>query len=96
MYTVGDEALNSIIEHAQNLEKLDVSYTFIGLLDYTQLFAVKSLPKLKILWCEHFEQESIKIENIRKELPHLSVNPKKEFISDLDISMANVFFKTYD
>ena len=45
---VENEALESIIEHAHNLEKLDVSFTRIGLFDYTKFLAVQSMPKLKV------------------------------------------------
>ena len=45
---VENEALESIIEHAHNLEKLDVSFTRIGLFDYTKFLAVNSMPNLKV------------------------------------------------
>ena len=87
--------VNSIIEHAQNLEKLDVSFTRIGLFDYTKFLAVKSMPKLKVLCCQQYGQEAYQTENIRKQLPNISINPTKKSRKDIETEAANIFQKEF-
>ena len=74
--SITNNSLESISTHLNSsLEKLNVSYTKI---DSTALLQLRSVGTLKVLYClKHLSGkkiEKIKIKNLRKNLPQLSIN----------------------
>ena len=84
---ITEESLTSIVEHAKQLVKLNVSDANIGISlvqGRNPYLKVKSMPKLKVLLCtqesqyngpRHTLQET---ENLRKLMPHLEINKKDD------------------
>ena len=74
---ITNDSLKSIIKHLNSLEKLDIRYTNI---DFTMLNQLKSIPTLKTL---HFKEENTKkIKNLKRQLPHISINEESFYIAD--------------
>ena len=85
------EALDTITDHLQDLIKLDISYTNIGKDDYTELLKVRSMPNLKILNCNPYghaptSQNQRNLEELKKLLPHLSINETSLYRRGLGIA----------
>ena len=101
---ITEDSLTSIAEHCDQMVKLDVSITNIGfLLDWTgcpniplmvpvqgrsPFLKVKSMPKLKVLNCQHHKRPSQETENLRNLMPHLEINCQV-FGGDLHIAEPN-------
>ena len=108
---ITEDSLTSIAEHCDQMVKLDVSITNIGfLLDWTgcpniplmvpvqgrsPFLKVKSMPKLKVLNCQHHKRPSQETENLRNLMPHLEIN-YQEFGGDLHIAEPNKSIKPED
>ena len=86
---ITEASLTSIVEHCDQMVKLDVSYTKIDLSrDWNggpiplllpvqgrnSFLKVKSMPKLKVFNCQQLERPSQETENLRKLMPHLEIN----------------------
>ena len=74
-------SVDSIVTQLKSLEKLDVSHTKI---DSTALLQLGSVETLKFLRLTKSDQI---IKNLRKKLPHLSINTK--YLSDIATSTSN-------
>ena len=84
---ITEDSLTSIVEHAKQLVKLNVSDANIGISlvqGRNSYLKVKSMPNLKVLLCtqesqyngpRHTSQET---ENLRKLMPHLEINKKDD------------------
>ena len=108
---ITEDSLTSIAEHCDQMVKLDVSITNIGfLLDWTgcpniplmvpvqgrsPFLKVKSMPKLKVLNCQHHKRPSQETKNLRNLMPHLEINCQ-EFGGDLHIAKPNESFQPED
>ena len=110
---ITENSLTSIVEHCDQMVKLDVSLTNIGFSrnwnDELRRFEllpvqgrnpflkVKSMPKLKVLDCQHTQRSSQETENLRNLMPGLKINESKSSIGrDLCIANPNESFKTED
>jgi len=86
-------SIESIIEHLNSLEKLNIDYTNI---DFSTLLRLKSIKTLKVLRCCGWdsEEDDEKIKNLKLQLPHVSINEeyftiacsKKKVIGSLDLN----------
>ena len=84
--SITEDSLTSIVEHAKQMVKLDFSHRNIGLLSVQKIFSkVRSMPKLKVLHCEHSKRSSEETENLRKLMPHLEIN-KEHYGGHLNIA----------
>ena len=74
--SITDDSVESIAEHLNSLEKLDVSFTNIN-----TLLQLKSIPTLKILhfFGYHRKEDVEKIKNLKLQLPHISINEDGDF-----------------
>ena len=90
--SITNDCVNSIATCLNSsLEKLDVSHTKI---DSTALLQLRSVGTLKVLHCLkgcHFhlngkKMEKIKIKNLRKNLPQLSINKRQDALSSIATS----------
>ena len=72
---ITNDSVKSIVKHLNFLEKLDVSYTYI---DFIALLQLASIPTLKTLHCFEEETEKIEIENLKRQLPHISINQPED------------------
>ena len=98
---ITEDSLTSIVENSDQMVKLDISKTNIGIaLSWDQLIhgrhpfeKVKSMPKLKVLNCQHPERSKQDIENLRKSMPQIMIN---EGDGDLDIANQNESIKPED
>jgi len=68
---ITNASLESIIKNLNYLEKLNVEYTNI---EFSMLFQLKSIPTLKTLRCQFYEENNEKIKNLKLQLPHISIN----------------------
>ena len=69
---ITNDSLESIIEHLNVLEKLDVPYTNV---DFFMLRQLKGIPTLKVLRCFTLKKDDTeKIKNLKLQLPHVSIN----------------------
>jgi hypothetical protein len=66
-------SIESIIEHLNSLEKLNIDYTNI---DFSTLLRLKSIKTLKVLRCFGWdsEKDDEKIKNLKLQLPHVRIN----------------------
>ena len=70
--SITNQSVESIGIHLNYLEKLDVRYTDI---DFSTLLQLKTIPTLKVLRCfGQGKEDSEKINNLKLELPHVSIN----------------------
>jgi hypothetical protein len=81
--TITEDSLTSIVEHSDQMVKLDITDTNIGFVGDSFL-KVKSMPKLKVFYCGLGEESSQEIENLRKQMPKIIVNE-----DDIDIANPN-------
>ena len=88
--SITNDCVDSIATHLNSsLEKLDVSYTEI---DSTALLQLRSVGTLKVLQClkgyrlNRKKIEKIKIKNLRKNLPQLSINKWQDALSSIATS----------
>ena len=83
--SITKDSVDSIAAHLNSsLEKLDVSYTEI---DSTALLQLRSVGTLKVLHCLKGRKiEKIKIKNLRKNLPQLSINKRQDALSSIATS----------
>ena len=74
--SITNESVKSIIEHLNYLEKLDVSSVSNTNVDFSMLLRLKSIPTLKVLRCGQYKKEEdiVKIENLKLQLPDVSIN----------------------
>jgi len=94
---ITEDSLTSIVEHCDQMVKLDVSVTNIGLSvqESNPFLKVKSMPKLKVLNCQHQKRPSQETDFLRKVMPHLEIN-QEVFGGDLDIANPNESIKPED
>merc|ERR550534_2437687 len=99
---ITENSLNSIVEHSDEMVKLDISKTNIGFaLSWDNRFGrnpfekVKSMPKLKVFNCQHPERSKQDIENLRKLMPQIIIN-EGAYGGDLDIANQNESIKPED
>jgi len=94
---ITEDSLTSIVEHSDQMVKLDVSLTNIGLSvqGRNPFLKVKSMPKLKVLNCQHQKRPSQETDFLRKVMPHLEIN-QEVFGGDLDIANPNESIKPED
>ena len=99
---ITDDSLTSIVEHSDEMVKLDISKTNIGFaLSWDDRFRrnpfekVKSMPKLKVFNCQHPERSKQDIENLRKLMPQIIIN-EGACGGDLDIADQNESIKPED
>ena len=93
--SITKDSVDSIAAHLNSsLEKLDVSYTEI---DSTALLQLRSVGTLKVLYClKHLSGkkiEKIKIKNLRKNLPQLSINKWQDALSSIAASTDTFDFE---
>ena len=83
--SITNNCVNSIATYLNSsLEKLDVSHTKI---DSTALLQLRSVGTLKVLHCLKGRKiEKIKIKNLRKNLPQLSINKRQDALSSIATS----------
>ena len=88
-------SVESIIEHLNSLEKLNIDYTNI---DVSTLLRLKSIKTLKVLRCFghsgfgwDLEEDYERIKNLKLQLPHVSIN--EEYLNIA--SPTKVSFNTY-
>jgi len=81
--SITNDSVKSIIDHLNYLEKLDVSSvsnTNVDSPDFSILLRLKSIPTLKVLRCGQYKKQEdivptlVKIENLKLQLPHVSIN----------------------
>ena len=91
--SITNDSVESIVEHLNFLEKLDVSCNNI---EVTTLLQLKSIPTLKTLRCfedegeDEDEEETEKIKHLKLHLPHVIINedylqiarPRKDSLSN--------------
>ena len=83
---------------------MDISFTNIGKDDYTELLKVKSMPNLKTLICLIVDpygdvsksENQRNIEELRKLLPHLSINETSPYRRGLGIADPKGVTDDYD
>ena len=99
---ITDDSLTSIVEHSDEMVKLDISKTNIGFaLSWDNRFRrnpfekVKSMPKLKVFNCQHPERSKQDIENLRKFMPKIIINGGA-YGGDQDIADQNESIKPED
>ena len=97
---ITENSLTSIVEHSDEIVKLDVSTTnvwaFLLPVQGNNLFLkLNSMPKLKVLNCQHPKRPSQETENLRKLMPRLNIN-QDQFGGDLDIANPNESIKPED
>ena len=108
---ITEDSLTSIVEHCDQMVKLDVSHTNIGfsrnwndeLLKFEMLpvqgrnpfLKVKLMPKLKVLNCQNTRRTSQETENLRKLMPGRTIN-QNEMGFDLTIANPNESIETED
>ena len=103
---ITEDSLTIIVEQCDQMVKLDVSLTNIGITHggpnipvqgRNPFLKVKSMPKLKVLYCKHTKRSSQETANLRNLMPGLKINESKCIIGgDLCIANANESFKTED
>ena len=74
---ITEESLTSIAEHSDQMVKLDVQGANIGLgivKGRNPFLKLQSLPKLKVLHCQHEKRSAQEVGNLTKLLPHLKIN----------------------
>jgi len=74
---ITEESLTSIAEHSDQMVKLDVQGANIGLgivEGRNPFLKLQSLPKLKVLHCQHEKRSAQGVGNLTKLLPHLEIN----------------------
>ena len=69
--SITNDSIESIVKHLTSLEKLDVDFTNI---DVPSILQLKSIPTLKILHCLFSSWNTQKINNLKLQLPHISIN----------------------
>ena len=68
--SITNNSVAIILEYSNfSLEKVDFTYTNIYFLEF---LALKSMPKLKDLCCDHLETDEVSL--LRKQLRHLKIN----------------------
>ena len=90
---ITEDSLTSIAENCYQMVKLDVAGANIGLgtvQGMNPFLKLKSMPKLKVLHCQHEKRSTQEVENLRKLLPHLEIN-KEHFVLHLDIASPSDF-----
>jgi hypothetical protein len=108
---ITDDSLTSIVEHSDQMVKLDISKTNIGFaLSWDDRFGalvklpvqgrnpfekVKSMPKLKVFNCQHPGRSKQDIANLRKSMPQIIIN-QGVYGGDLDIANPNESIKPED
>jgi hypothetical protein len=97
---ITENSLTSIVEHSDQIVKLDVSTTnvwaFLLPVQGSNLFLnLNSMPKLKVLNCQHPKRPAQETENLRKLMPRLNIN-QDQFGGDLDIANPNESMKPED
>ena len=101
---ITEESLTSIVEHSDQMVKLDISKTNIGFaLSWDDRFGtlamlpvqgtnpllkVKSMPNVKVLNCQHPGRSYHEIENLRKLMPQIIIN-QGVYGGNLDIANPN-------
>ena len=84
--------MTSIVEHSDQMVKLDVTGANIGLgivQGRNPFLKLKSMPKLKVLHCQQEKRSTQEVGILRKLLPHLEIN-KEHFGWHLDIASPGV------
>ena len=72
---ITDDSLTSIVQHSDQMVKLDISSTNIGFEQGTNpLLKIQSMSKLKYFNCQHTERSYEEIENLRKLMPQIIIN----------------------
>ena len=70
--SITNDSLHSIIEQLKtSLEKLNLCSTNV---DFATLLELKSMPALKALICDDWDDCDENIENLKQQLPHISIN----------------------
>jgi len=101
---ITEDSLTSIVEHSDQMVKLDISRTNIGFaLSWDDRFGalvmlpvqgsnpllkIKSMPNLKVLNCQHPGRSSQEIGNLRKSMPQIMIN-EGVYGGNLDIAHPN-------
>ena len=101
---ITETSLTSIVEHSDQMVKLDISKTNIGFaLSWDDRFGalvmlpvqgsnpllkIKSMPNLKVLNCQHPGRSSQEIGNLRKSMPQIMIN-EGVYGGNLDIAHPN-------
>jgi hypothetical protein len=89
---ITEDSLTSIVEHCDQMVKLDVSVNIPSVQGRNPFLKVKSMPKLKVLNCQHPKRPSEETNLLRKCMPHLEIN-QEAFPGDLGIANPNKSFK---
>ena len=78
--SITNDSVHSIIEQLKtSLEALNVYQTYV---DFATLLELKSMPALKILICDEYDKypEDNGIENLKQQLPHISIINEERFL----------------
>ena len=70
------DSLTSIVEHCDQMVKLDVSVNLPSVQGRNPFLRVKSMPKLEVLNCQHPYRFSGETNFLRRFMPHLEINQK--------------------
>jgi len=87
---ITNASLESIIKNLNYLEKLNVESTNI---EFSMILQLKSIPTLKTLRCQFYDENDEKIKNLKLQLPHISIDeeylniahPKKDIFDDCQL-----------
>jgi len=71
---ITEDSLTSIVEHCDQMVKLDVSVNLPSGQGWNPFLKVKSMPKLKVLNCNHPRRFSEETYFLRRFMPHLEIN----------------------
>ena len=91
---ITEDSLTSIVEHCDQMVKLDVSINIPSVQGRNPFLKVKSMPKLKVLNCQHPRRSSEETNFLRKFMPHLEIN--QVVGGDLGIADPNKSIKPED
>ena len=92
---ITEDSLTSIVENCDQMVKLDVSFNIPSVQGRNPFLKVKSMPKLKVLNCQHPKRSSEETNFLRKFMPHLEIN-QVVFGGDLGIANPNDAIKPED
>ena len=92
---ITEDSLTSIVEHCDQIVKLDVSVNLPSVQGRNPFLKVKSMPKLKVLNCNHPRRSSEETYFLRRFMPHLEINQGK-FCGGLGIAYPNESIKPED
>jgi len=87
--SITNDSVHSIIEQLKtSLEGLNVYQTYV---DFATLLELKSMPALKILICDEYDKypEDNGIENLKHQLPHISINEERYLYIAKPFKLAN-------